>query len=395
MSSEKLIANELLAFLQHAIDTMDEVSILQICKSNFKEEEICKSKVLLYETLGQADRMPTRRRDVKGERSLQDMINLLKSTDPDDVPAFVAKELHKLPPVTFDHVDVTRLLKDITTLKADLAEVKFKLEISESTISGLSTELLSLKNNNCVNRSPEFSNVNTRRGAQNASISSLLSSPVTAELRESRVTARPAARSPAPQLSSSASAATTPPRAYAAAAAAPAPAAAPASAAVSAPLNKRISDGGKTKNRSKPADKLVPPSGSRKSQADEEGFVKVVRKTRKSARRNICGTAPTESTHTLRAAIPSTPLYVSRVHWSTKVEDVVDYVQKKSNFRLRVERLESRHKTNFNSFLVRVPTHHLPTFMKEDFWPQGVVFRKFRGRLPADTAHTSTFMRVK
>ncbi|KAM3965458.1 uncharacterized protein ACR2FA_000295 [Aphomia sociella] len=237
MGSEQLIANELLAFIQHAIDTMDEVSIMQICKSNFKEEEICNSKVLLYQTLGKGNRIPSRRRDEKGERSLQDIISLLKETDPDDVPAFVAKQLHKLPPVTFDHVDVTRLLKDITTLKAGLVE------------------------------------------------------PVS---------------------------------------------------------------------------------------------------------RNLCGTASTGPNHLLRPEIKSTQLYVSRVHWSTKVEEVVDYIRKKSNFTLRVERLESRHKVNFSSFVVSVPTHHLATFMKEDFWPQGVVFRKFRGRLPADTArHTSPTSRVK
>ncbi|KAM3956666.1 uncharacterized protein ACR2FA_009385 [Aphomia sociella] len=147
MGSEQLIANELLAFIQHAIDTMDEVSIMQICKSNFKEEEICNSKVLLYQTLGKGDRIPSRRRDEKGERSLQDIISLLKETDPDDVPAFVAKQLHKLPPVTFDHVDVTRLLKDITTLKAGLVEVQLRLEASESTICDLRAELVSLKSN--------------------------------------------------------------------------------------------------------------------------------------------------------------------------------------------------------------------------------------------------------
>ncbi|KAM3959964.1 LOW QUALITY PROTEIN: uncharacterized protein ACR2FA_005985 [Aphomia sociella] len=132
IGSEQLIANELLAFIQHAIDTMDEVSIIQICKSNFKEEEICSSKLHLYQTLGKGDRISSRRRDEKGKRSLQDIISLLKVTDPDDVPEFVAKQLHKLPPVTFDHVDVTRLLKDIITLKANLVEVQLSIESANS-----------------------------------------------------------------------------------------------------------------------------------------------------------------------------------------------------------------------------------------------------------------------
>lgn len=111
---------------------------------------------------------------------MQDIITLMKSTDPDDVPAFVAKELHKLAPVTFDHVDVTRLLKDITTLKASLAEVKSKLEVSNNTIGELRAEVELLRNAIKVNRSPDASNVSTRRGARNASIGSFESASSTA-----------------------------------------------------------------------------------------------------------------------------------------------------------------------------------------------------------------------
>lgn len=133
MSSQQLIANELLAFIQNAIDTMDEISIMQICKSNFKEDEISKGKMLLFQTTGKLDQMPSRRRDGT-DKSVQDIITFMKATDPDDVPTFVAKELHKLAPVTFDHVDVTRLLKDITSLKSSLAQMQCKLETSDATI---------------------------------------------------------------------------------------------------------------------------------------------------------------------------------------------------------------------------------------------------------------------
>ncbi|KAM3956949.1 uncharacterized protein ACR2FA_009071 [Aphomia sociella] len=61
--------------------------------------------------------------------------------------------------------------------------------------------------------------------------------------------------------------------------------------------------------------------------------------------------------------------------------------------RLHYERLEPCHEVSFSSFVVRVPTHHLPTFMKEEFWPEGVVYRKFRGRLPKPTRYT--VIRVK
>ena len=163
MSSQTLIANEVLAFIKHAIDYMDEVSILQICKSSFKEDDISSAKLLLFTTLGKLSQMPSRRRDGT-EKSLQDIITLLKETDPDDVPEFVAKDLHKLPPVTFDHVDVTRLLKDVTLLKQSQVEMQRQLEVSNNTISDLRAEVVLLRNAFSESRSPSDNFVNTRRG---------------------------------------------------------------------------------------------------------------------------------------------------------------------------------------------------------------------------------------
>ncbi|XP_026315751.1 synaptic vesicle 2-related protein [Hyposmocoma kahamanoa] len=101
-----------------------------ICGLNL---QIYSGKMLLFKSLGKAEQMPFRRRD-EGVKSLPDIIKLLKETGPDNVPTFVAKELHKLPPVIIDHVDVTRLLKDITSLYSSLAELQCKLKASDNTV---------------------------------------------------------------------------------------------------------------------------------------------------------------------------------------------------------------------------------------------------------------------
>ncbi|CAH0402151.1 unnamed protein product [Chilo suppressalis] len=388
MSSDQLIANELLAFIQNAIDTKDEVSILQICKSNFKEDEVCSGKALLFRFVGKADKMPSRRRDGT-EKSVQDIITLLKETDPDDVPTFVAKELHKLPPVTFDRVDVTRLLKDINFLKATLADVVNKLEDANNNIGELRAQVDLLSNNACASRSPEASNVNTRRGAQNASVGSIESAPASASpaaATASDASRLAAAARPSVTPETSRACTSTPQRAYAAAA---------ASRPVDAVPNCERRSKQQTEKSSKLSIQRATPAASQKRISDEKGFIKVERKKRKPIRRNLCGAAPTGPNHLLRPAIPPTPLYVSRLHYSTKEEEIVEYLRIKTNFSLRVARLESRHNVNFNSFVVRVPTEHQATFMKEDFWPKGVVFRRFRGRLPDTTPrHTSPSIRV-
>ncbi|VVD03632.1 unnamed protein product, partial [Leptidea sinapis] len=58
-----------------------------------------------------------RRRDASEQKGLQDIIKLIKEYDPDCLPTFVAKNLNKLPPITFDHIDVTTFLKEMSILK--------------------------------------------------------------------------------------------------------------------------------------------------------------------------------------------------------------------------------------------------------------------------------------
>ncbi|XP_075990184.1 uncharacterized protein LOC142985826 [Anticarsia gemmatalis] len=358
---------------------MDEVSILQICRSNFKEEDVSSAKLLLFQSLGKLDQMPSRRRE-GSEKSLQDIIDMLKKTDPDDVPDFVAKELSKLPPVMFDHVDVTRLLKDITSLKAEMTKMQSRLEASDTIIAELRAEITSLHNVGSVIRSPEASKVNTRRGPQTASISSFASanssaSPA-ADIADEALLAAVVACASTPASVTSRVGTTTPARAYADIVAKKTPA---------AQTKRQIIKGVKQKScLSTQKDNTEQP----KEQADKDGFI-MVQKKKKKPSQNKCGTGPTGPNYLLRPAVPVTPLYVSRLHYSTKVEEIVEYIQTKTKWTLRVQRLESRHNVGFNAFVVRVPTEHLTKFMEPEFWPKGVVFRRFRGRIP-DTARYTT-----
>ncbi|XP_047021435.1 uncharacterized protein LOC124631223 [Helicoverpa zea] len=389
MSNQTLIANEVLAFIKHAIDYMDEVSIMQICKSSFKEDEISSAKLLLFTTLGKVSQMPSRRRDGT-QKSVQDIITMFKETDPNDVPEFVAKDLHKLPPVTFDHVDVTRLLKDITLLKQSQAEIQHQLEVSNNTISDLRAEVVPLRNAISASRSPtnvDAVNVNTRREAKNASICSFESAGSNASpTAENACVATCAATVPASPLVETMTCVglVTPKQAYAAIVAANKPAGPQISQAKPAEKPK----GGK-RSQSKPK-QVLKRQGPQKDTCDKDGF-KVVekRKKKKPPCRNQCGTALTGPNMLLRPAIHTTLLYVSRRHHSTKAEEIVEYLCIKTKWTLRVERLEPRHNMNFNSFVVRVPTSDLEKFLKEDLWPKGVVFRRFRGRL-RDTSQRNT-----
>ncbi|PZC73159.1 hypothetical protein B5X24_HaOG209951 [Helicoverpa armigera] len=118
-----IVINELLCFTQNKIDVMDEESLIRIIVSAFSGAEINEAKNLLFNSVSTTTRNISRRKN-KEQKDIEDIICLFKSTDPDKTPIFVARELQKLPPVTFDHVDVTRLLKDIVLLQSEIRNIK-------------------------------------------------------------------------------------------------------------------------------------------------------------------------------------------------------------------------------------------------------------------------------
>lgn len=115
-----IVICEVLAFIQNKLDVMDEQSLLQICESAFSAIDIKVAKSLLFESLSK--RPTTRKREGKALRDLEDIICLFKETDPEEIPIFVARKLEKLPPVSFDHIDVTALLKRIVLLEKNIQD---------------------------------------------------------------------------------------------------------------------------------------------------------------------------------------------------------------------------------------------------------------------------------
>lgn len=55
-----------------------------------------------------------------------DIISLFKVVDSDVMPVFVARSLEKLPPITFDYLDVSKLLKILilNRLQSEIKNIK-------------------------------------------------------------------------------------------------------------------------------------------------------------------------------------------------------------------------------------------------------------------------------
>lgn len=115
--------NEVFAFISNKIDVIKEDATTQICTSAFSDLEIETAKELLFESLPAARSKKIRKGTGKPRRDIDDIITLMKEGDPESLPIFVARDLHRLPLVYFDYVGTTRFFKDILILQQDVQEI--------------------------------------------------------------------------------------------------------------------------------------------------------------------------------------------------------------------------------------------------------------------------------
>lgn len=157
-----IVIDEMLSYIQNKLSVIDEETLVRLCMSAFTGAEIQNSKSLLFEAVPTDKQIVQRRGDKKEHRDLNDIINLFRTADPSSIPVFVARQLEKLPPLTFDHLDCTKLLKDIVRLQADMNSVKATY-VTLNELEDLRKEVRSMKNI----APPKLSicNINGKRGA--------------------------------------------------------------------------------------------------------------------------------------------------------------------------------------------------------------------------------------
>ncbi|XP_045502142.1 uncharacterized protein LOC123699265 [Colias croceus] len=416
---------------------MDDESISRICASAFSESEIVAAKKLLFESLSTTKRKITRKKAGKNIRDIDDIICLIRDTDSEDIPVFVARDLEKLPPVLFDHVDVTRLLKDIVKLRQDLDMMKEDYATVKQ-MDQLRSEVQYL--------SSGWRNVNTKRGAYVARLTSYecdsgpmglplecnersseyfqqksaLESPLksvinnqiaegssealpqgmqydsTVELRETATMTHIAGQLIESLATPHAQSAPVPPPVHGMAdgASPPPPPLSPAQAGGRVPLSPAPllmlpSPAACTEPLPPPVEKIgsgpvAPKSlaeivreGQWKTQAPSDQWVRVQNKRSRNRFVGKRGKAESEPGSNFKAAETKVPMYIYNVAKGVSVCDIHTYIRKKTNIDVTIEKMGMKLAKDYESYKIFVPKHSLINFLNDDFWPKGVAYRRF------------------
>lgn len=420
-----IVINEMLAFVNNKLDVMDEESISRICISAFSEEDIVSAKNLLFESIPTIKKQKkTRKRNGKTLRNIDDIINALKETDPEEIPIFVARELQKLPPILFDHVDVTKILKDLLLMQQDISRIKEQFATTEQ-LDILKCEIDLLKHTSPINTYE--CNVNTRRGAGRmesfegaddplgsylgdvrvSNQSHTLSSPETVycEIEDKKLTAegicdsisQNTKRSPAIQTGDIPTTNKFQPYAehdrsqnHVVSKGGDAGLKRATNAGMmnhptqltARPItgNSRHTDNALSEHASMNVHKTmadVVKDGEWKREEPSDGWTTVLRRRYRNRFAGSRGKAVVETNTNFKAAEIKVPIYIYNVAKDVTVCDINEYVTNKSNLNVTVEKMQMRLEKEYNSFKVFVPNDKIDIFMDADFWPMGVAYRRF------------------
>lgn len=410
-----IVIDEMLSYVQNKLSVIDEDTLVRICSSAFTSEEIEKSKELLFESVPVEKAKIKRKSKGKERRDLVDIVSVFKTVEPDLFPIFVAKNLERLPPILFDHLDCTKLLKDLLRVQTELKEVT-ETYVTQAQLEEVKTDILKMQNDSLIPASACKVN-NMKRGGwvmdsgpiglshiQNSSLDECISavdesSPsgldknisrfrnikkVDGEISDENITAttrqraRGASESPPPGVT-----AVTSPSASDRPAAVTSPVRLVPSASLPILQQHRSAVTNNTNCKNKQGtectSKIITAYQTESACKDDgEGWQRVSHR-RRHLNYRYHGTAGSakDNAGKFKAAVKKVPIFITKVHKETTEKDITDYVYQKTQEVISLERILLKYPKPYNAFKFFVAESKLSLFLSSGLWPEGIIFRRF------------------
>lgn len=98
-------------------------------------------------------------------------------------------------------------------------------------------------------------------------------------------------------------------------------------------------------------------------------------------------TGANKDNRNIKAATKKTEIFVSRIHPSSKISDLQNYLSK--DFPESIcEELVSKHPEHYRSFKISIDAQHKNQIMDPNFWPSGIYVNHFFRRRPQRTSNS-------
>jgi hypothetical protein len=389
------VIDELLSYIQNKISIVDEETLVRICTTSFSSDEIKNSKSLLFDSIAGKTKIK-RKNKGKEERDISDIINVFKSTEPDLVPVFVARQLEKLPPVLFDHLDCTKLLKDLVKVQNELQVIK-QTYVTQDQLVDQKRELLQnmksqhsptipgynailrrsawlydsgpiglshVSNNLPLNESLDNMENNVIGRNNTAEQENILRVPVNKQ-SECESSERSLQRSPAPGGGDVGGRGDEERR----------------KPSVTDDRRGGVTSQRPTRERSVDAKSPVKSNASSvrgvKIVNNVDGWHTVSKRKRPQYRYHGKFGISKDMEGNFKAAETRIPMFITKVHKDTSEKDIEKYVYRKTNEVITLEKITFKQDRDYKAYKFFVPENKLMMFLDSGLWPQGIVFRRF------------------
>lgn len=376
----KIVINELLAFVQNKCDVMDAEGIVRLCLSSFTVAEVDMAKKLLFESIKPNIRLC--KKGSKAERNLHDIVAVLKVSEPDAIPIFVARDLQKLPPLTFDHIDVTRVLKDLLFVQNEIKKINSTYVTKEEfyKTKNLHTNIPHSDNvlSNYQDCNSDSRNINFKRGGyvlhEDAEDSPLAHrSRAVESSNRSRRPSHSSTSGSCNEAISLAQESTTLPLGEVHVEAPTA--VSPRKMRPTAIVRDEWRGGNSVTCGTGRSFANVARTDIEKSNLEW----KTVNKRKKYKYKYIGqrGKAVIDQEVKFKAAEINVPLFINRVDKNTSQMDVREYIVSRTGVEVQLEKIISKHHKDYDAYKIFVPRHKLDIFLDGSLWPEGIIYRRF------------------
>ncbi|CAB3246166.1 unnamed protein product [Arctia plantaginis] len=78
-----------------------------------------------------------------------------------------------------------------------------------------------------------------------------------------------------------------------------------------------------------------------------------------------------------KAADIKVPIYVYNVSKETTESDIKAYLLQKTNLDIKIDKINMKLSKDYNGYIAFVPKQKLELFLKDDFWPEGILYRRY------------------
>lgn len=122
---------------------------------------------------------------------------------------------------------------------------------------------------------------------------------------------------------------------------------------------------------------IVAEPGLWKPVLQSEEWITVQRNKLRNRMLGAKGKAATEPDGKFKAADRKIPLFVSNIDKQSSESDIKGHIFDKTQLDVSIKKINMKSEKNYDAYKIFVPSSKLDVFLDENFWPNGILFRRF------------------